>query len=226
MRSSNTRTSRLRPSPPRWRHEHDEQGASAHSGPDLPTAPPALQVRGAVDKAWTSPAALDSALTEIGPGRVQRISEPRYDLSDRFDILSRPSHTLFDEMEDDETDGEDAGSGSGSGSGKVKLLPWTRRKAEWLGHEGPGGRTVPLIDRVHRLMHFSRAGDEARVNGYIDDHGLARHTLFARLQHALIEVAPVGSEERAILESLSNHIAARAGLAPSRHAALGLETPS
>ena len=88
------------------------------------------------------------------------------------------------------------------------------------------GRTVPLIDRVHRFMHFWRTGDEARVNGYIDDHGLARHTLFARLQQALIEVAPTGSEERAILASLSNHIAARAGLAPSRHAALGLETPS
>ena len=146
------------------------------------------------------------------------------DLSDRFDILARPGHTLFDEMEDGETGGEDADAGSGGG--KVKLLPWTRRKAKWLGHEGPGGRTVPLIDRVHRLMHFWRAGDEARVNGYIDDHGLARHTLFARLQQALIEVAPAGSEERAILEFLSNYIAARAGFAPSRHAALGLETPS
>ena len=41
-----------------------------------------------------------------------------------------------------------------------------------------------------------------------------------------IEVAPAGSEERAILECLSNHIAARAGLAPSHQAALGLETPS
>ena len=148
--------------------------------------------------------------------------------ADRFDILSRPGHTLFDEMEDGETGGEDAdaGSGSGSGGGKVKLLPWTRRKAKWLGHERPGGRTVPLIDRVHRLMHFWRAGDEARVNGYIDDHGLAGHMLFARQQQALIEVAPAGSEERAILESLSNYIAARAGFAPSRNAALGLETPS
>ena len=85
---------------------------------------------------------------------------------------------------------------------------------------------MPRIDRVHRLMHLWRAGDEARVNGYIDDHGLGRYTLFARLQQALIEVAQAGSEKRAILESLSNHIAARAGLSPSRHAALGLETPS
>ena len=33
-----------------------------------------------MDKAWTSPAVLDSALTEIGLGRVQLISEPRQEL--------------------------------------------------------------------------------------------------------------------------------------------------
>ena len=149
------------------------------------------------------------------------------ELSDRFDILSRPGRTLFDEVEDgeaandDDGDGDDAGGG---GSGKVKLLPWTRRKAKWLGIEGPGGRPVPSIDRAHRLMHLWRAGDEAKVNAYIDDNGLGRHVLFARLLQALIELAPAGSEERAILESLSNHIAARAGLAPARQGALGLET--
>ncbi len=148
------------------------------------------------------------------------------DLSDRFNILSRPGRTLLDELEDDEPgDGEDD-AGSGGGGGKAKLLPWSRRKAKWLGHEGPGGRSVPLIDKAHRLMHLWRAGDEARVNIYIDDQGLARHALFARLLQALIELAPAGSEERAILESLSNHIAARAGLSRPRQGALGLETQS
>ena len=147
------------------------------------------------------------------------------DLSDRFAILSRPGRTLFDELEDDETAGdEDGDAGVGGGGGKAKLLSWSRRKAKWLGHEGPGGRPVPLIDRAHRLMHLWRAGDEARVNGYIDDHGLGRHALFARLLQALIELAPTGSDERAILESLSNHIAARAGLSRPRQGALGLET--
>ncbi len=146
------------------------------------------------------------------------------DLSDRFDILSRPGRTSLDELEDDETGGDDADAGSGGGGGKVRLLPWTRRKAKWLGHEGPGGRPVPLIDRAHRLMHLWRAGDEARVNGYIDDHGLGRHALFAWLVQTLIELAPAGSEERAILESLSNHIAARAGVAAPRQTALRLET--
>ena len=83
-----------------------------------------------------------------------------------------------------------------------------------------------LIDRAHRLMHLWRAGEEARVNDYIDDNGLACHALFARLLQALIELAPAGSEERALLESLSNHLAARAGLAASRQAALGLEAPA
>ncbi len=145
------------------------------------------------------------------------------DLSDRFDILSRPGRTLLDELEDDEPGDGEGDDGSGGGGGKAKLLPWSRRKAKWLGHEGPGGRPVPLIDKAHRLMHLWRSGDETRVNTYIDDHGLARHALFARLLQALIELAPTGSEERAILESLSNHIAARAGLSRPRQGALGLE---
>ena len=147
------------------------------------------------------------------------------DLSDRYGIISRPNRTLFDQLENVEGGAEDADDGTGGGGGsKVKLLSWNHRKAKWLGHEGPGGRPVPLIDRVHRLMHLWRAGDEAKVNGYLDDHGLGRHALFSRLVQALIELASTGSEERAILESLSNHIANRADVAPSRQRALGLET--
>lgn len=73
------------------------------------------------------------------------------------------------------------------------------------------------------LARLWRAGEEARVNDYIDDNGLARHALFARLLQALIELAPANSEERALLESLSNHIAARAGVGPTRKSALHLE---
>jgi hypothetical protein len=40
------------------------------------------------------------------------------------------------------------------------------------------------------------------------------------LLQALIELAAAGSEERAILESLSNHIAARGGIMASRRVAL------
>ncbi|MCY4286575.1 MAG: DUF1156 domain-containing protein [Thiotrichales bacterium] len=145
------------------------------------------------------------------------------DLSDRFEVLSRTGRVLPDAPDDEEA-GE-VNADSDSGGGKAKLVPWARRKAKWLGYEGPGGRPVPLIDRAHRLMHLWRSGEEARVNAYIDDNGLARNALFARLLQALIELAPAGSGERAILESLSNHIAARAGLASSRQSALGLEAP-
>ena len=60
-------------------------------------------------------------------------------------------------------------------------------------------------------MHLWR--DEAKVNDYLEDRGLKRHALFARLLQALIELADAGSEERAILESMSNHVAARSGIA-------------
>jgi hypothetical protein len=77
---------------------------------------------------------------------------------------------------------------------------------------------VPLIDQAHRLMHLWRAGDEAKVDDYLDTRGLKRNALFAQLLQALIELAAAGSEERSILESLSNHIAARGGIAAPRQA--------
>ena len=71
------------------------------------------------------------------------------------------------------------------------------------------GRPVPLIDPVHKLMQLWRGGDQGKVNGYIDERGLQRNALFAQLLQALIELAESGSEERSILEALSNHIASR-----------------
>ncbi len=66
------------------------------------------------------------------------------------------------------------------------------------------GRTLfgePLADET---------GDEAKAHALIDDSGLASDDLFAWFLHTLIEVALAGSEERAILESPSSHIADRA----------------
>jgi hypothetical protein len=150
------------------------------------------------------------------------------DLADRFDILSRTGGTLFDDLEgaddaEDEGDAEteDTDSGSGGKGNKVKLKPWNQRKAKWLGYEAPGGRPVPLIDQTHRLMHLWRAGDEAKVDDYLDTRGLKRNALFAQLLQALIELASAGSEERSILESLSNHIASRGGISAPRQ--IGME---
>jgi hypothetical protein len=111
-----------------------------------------------------------------------------------------------DDEESDESDepSEDAGSGS-----KVKLKPWNHRRGRSMGIEAPGGRPVPLIDRIHRLMHLWKGGDVHKVDEYLDEHGLRRHELFRRVLQSLIELARVGGDERSLLESLSNHLGAK-----------------
>ena len=144
------------------------------------------------------------------------------DLTDRYDVLSRGARASDGEPDDDEPEAdEDAGAPDGPGAGsRVRLKSWSRRTARSLGYRTPDGRPPPLIDQAHRLMHFWRAAEEAKVNDYLDDRGLKRHALFARLLQALIELAAAGSDERTTLESLSNHIAARGGVAPARQPTL------
>ena len=143
------------------------------------------------------------------------------ELSDRFDILARPGRARGGDGNDDEAGDED----TGTGGDKVRLKTWSQRRGRNLGIETPGARPVPTIDRVHKLMHLWRAGDQTKVDSCLDSAGLARDALFARVLQALVELAETGSDERAILESLSNHSAARAGLAPPRQTAMRLETP-
>ena len=140
-------------------------------------------------------------------------------MTDRYDVLSRGKRAAAGEPDDDESAPDDDAGAADSPAGassKVTLKPWSRRTAKSLGHQTADGRPPPLIDQAHRLMHLWRAGDEAKVNDHLDDRGLKRHALFARLLQALIELADPGSEERATLESLSNHIAARSGIAAAR----------
>ena len=75
-----------------------------------------------------------------------------------------------------------------------------------------GGTPAPLIDQVHRLMHLWKSGDVIKVDEYLDMRGLGHNTLFHQLLQALIELAPAGSEERSLLESISNHVAQRGSL--------------
>ena len=144
------------------------------------------------------------------------------ELTDRLDILSRAGKTLFDDLEeDDQTDeAEESEAGSGGTGNTIKLKAWRQRRAKWLGFASSRDRPVPLIDQAHRLMHLWRAGDEVKVNEYLDTRGLKRNALFVQLLQALVELAPAGSEERAILESLSNHIAAHGGIVQARQAEL------
>ena len=118
-------------------------------------------------------------------------------------------------------DADDAGEG-GSGA-KVKLKPWNRRRGRSLGFEAPGGRPAPLIDQVHKLMQLWRAGDQVRVNEYLDNRGLQRNALFHQLLQALIELALAGSDERAVLEALSNYAAAHGDVRAPRHHQLRME---
>ena len=113
-------------------------------------------------------------------------------------------------IEEDYESGEDAASTTEENSGsKVKLKTWVQRKGRSLGYEAPGGKPIPLIDRVHCLLHLWRGGDVHKVDEYLDENGLRRQELFKRLLQSLIELSPHGSEERSLLESLSNHIQAR-----------------
>ena len=127
-------------------------------------------------------------------------------LVNQHDLLAQGGRV--DALEDGEANGDEEESGSGGGT-KVKLKPWNRRTGRNLGLEGSAGRPLPLIDQVHKLMHLWRGGDQGKVNNYLDERGLQRNALFAQILQALIELAEVGSEERSLLEALSNHLASR-----------------
>ena len=150
------------------------------------------------------------------------------DLTDRWEILARGKATAAEAEEDDEdeaTDGDedDASEEPASGGGStVRLRPWSARLRKALGLEGIGGRPVPLIDRLHRLMGLWKAGDIGKVDLYLEQASLARDPLFAELVQAVIELARRDGkpDEVALLEAISNHIQSRQGFAAARQAAL------
>ena len=68
-----------------------------------------------------------------------------------------------------------------------------------------------MIDCVHRLMQLWRTGEQSRVDAYLEGRGLWNNELFARVMQALTELADGGSEERATLESIQNHVRTHGG---------------
>lgn len=130
-------------------------------------------------------------------------------LSDSWDVLARGGKQASepDLAEEGETDADSEEPAASSGS-ELKLKPWSQRKSKSLGEIVPG-RPTPLIDQAHRLMRLWKAGDENAVDRYGREAGLRQSSIFPHLLQALIELAPAGSEERAILESISNHLAGR-----------------
>ena len=131
-------------------------------------------------------------------------------LVNQHDLLAQSGRGNAEETEDDDSEADE--ERSEGGGAKVKLKPWSRRRGRNLGLEAPGGRPPPLIDQVHRLMHLWRAGDQVKVDDYLDTRGLPRNALFHRIMQALIELAENDSEERSLLEALSNRAADRGGL--------------
>ena len=141
----------------------------------------------------------------------------------QHDLLTQPGKRSA--VDEDEDQGEESEETEGSGA-KLKLKAWSRRKRRSLGLEGPGGRPAPLIDQVHKLMHLWRAGEQSKVDGYLDARGLHRNALFNQILQALIELAEAGSDERSILEAISNHIASRGDVrAPRQQRLLLGDTP-
>ncbi|MBW1811929.1 MAG: hypothetical protein JRJ87_27340 [Deltaproteobacteria bacterium] len=133
------------------------------------------------------------------------------DLESAWDLVSHKGSAAkkHNENEEPDPDAETVPEENGDSGSKIKLKTWAQRKRRTMGYEAPSGRPIPLIDRIHRLMHLWRAGDVHKVDEYLDDNGLRRQELFKRLMQSMIELSNGGSEERSLLESLSNHIQAK-----------------
>jgi len=139
------------------------------------------------------------------------------ELCDREVLIKSGGQPAKEDEEPDSESDEEPEEGTGS---TMRLRPWQHRKRESLGLSTEG-RPAPLIDQAHRLMRLWKAGDVHLVDAYIEENGLRRNELFHRLLQSLIELARRDNQadECTILESISNHVAAR-GVAPERPARL------
>jgi adenine-specific DNA methylase len=139
------------------------------------------------------------------------------DLLDQYEILAKGGQAEAEAEADDEDDDASVGSG-----GKFKLKPWASRKHRSLGLEVASGRSIPLIDQVHKLMQLWVAGDTVKVNDYLDQRGLRHSHVFAQLIQALIETSRAEgvNDECSVLERLANHLKS---VGVAAQPALGLE---
>jgi putative DNA methylase len=157
----------------------------------------------------------------IGPCILYAVSCNLSDglLLGKYDLLVRTGGQSKDD--DDDEEGAEADEGETEEkegtSSTVKLKPWLQRKNAGLEPVGLfNAGSTPLIDKIHRLMHLWRVGDVSKVDEYLESHALGYNTLFGQLLQALIELAGAGSEERALLENISNHVKDRSGVLTNR----------
>ena len=133
------------------------------------------------------------------------------ELEKMWDILAK-SGSGVSPLEENQS-GEDAAStldddeDAGTTGSTVKLRAWSQRHGKNMGYEAPGGKAIPLIDRIHRLMHLWKQGDVHKVDEYLDASALRKNELFNRVVQSLIELSE--NSERSILESISNHVGAK-----------------
>ncbi len=145
------------------------------------------------------------------------------DLADRYGLLLRTGGVVADDDGEPEEGDADAEGEVNEGSGSTfKLRPWKQRRRAGFGTAPANGSSaVPIVDMVHHLMHLWVDGDVHKVNAYIDERGVRRSETFRHVLQALIELAEEGSDERSVLERISNHLQVR-GQAPATLRDVGL----
>ncbi len=140
-------------------------------------------------------------------------------LVDEYDLLSRPSRrskaasngaiSADDDVDaagaDVDAQGELEPAATKTDKNVVQLKPWNERLRPSLGEDALG-RPAPLIDQIHRLMRLWKTGDLAKVDSYRAARGFNSDRRAREVIQAIIELAPTATEERSILEAISNHL--------------------
>lgn len=145
------------------------------------------------------------------------------ELERTWNLVKVKGSSVSESDEEEEETGDDAREPAEEMSGGEFILrTWRERREKRMGFESVGGREIPLIDRVHRLMHLWHDGDARKVDNYLDEYALRQNELFKRLIQSLIELSEQAGEERPLLESLSNHLGAKAAKADTTRS-LGLD---
>ena len=140
------------------------------------------------------------------------------DLAGRFDLLVRGNKGGPASTEDE--DGEQPAQPSATSGSETRLKPWHRRTAKDLGETTADGSPPALIDCVHRLMRLWKTGEQSRVDAYLEAQGLWRNELYRQVVQAILELAKAGTDERATLEYIQNHLAAHGGTSTPRQRVL------
>ncbi len=136
------------------------------------------------------------------------------DLAGRFDLLVRGNKGEPSSTEDE--DGDQPAQPAATSGSETRLKPWHRRTAKDLGEATADGSPPPLIDCVHRLMRLWKDGEQSRVDAYLEAQGLWRNELYRQVVQAILELAKPGTDERATLEYIQNHLAAHGGTSTPR----------